>query len=277
MIEESISAERIQSIIFTFVEDLRSDLADRITAWACSDKEQQAYEVILGLMSRQITLACQLAQAPQCWNGHSAPLFYRAMADVHINLAYILEDKVQRAEKFVLYGLGQMKLNIEHRKNKLPDGPDRQLQEEIVVAMTQWLDSQRFSHLIEVNISPSWSGTNTWGMAKELGLDDFYSMVYQPFSACTHSSWSHIFNYNLQPCSNPLHKPHREPVEIDLGIHPEYLRLAGKYANKTLVHFDSKVALGLPHPRSYKHLLAALAEENYDHSIDATADCGDLS
>ena len=41
----------------------------------------EAYSVIGALLSRQVTLAIQLARSPSSWNGHSAPLYLRAQTD----------------------------------------------------------------------------------------------------------------------------------------------------------------------------------------------------
>ena len=39
----------------------------------------EAYSVIGGLLSRQVTLSIQMARSPSMINGHSAPLFLRGM------------------------------------------------------------------------------------------------------------------------------------------------------------------------------------------------------
>lgn len=261
---EGISIEEIQKIIADYVETVRLELTSRIDTWREKQPEQATFEVVGGLLFRQITLATQLAQAPQIWNGHSAPLFLRAMCDNHISLAFILESPADRAEQFILYGLGQVKLHIEHRKARLPKGEERQLHQEIIENMTQWLNSQRFQHLLEVNVSTSWSGKNTREMAIEVGEENFYLMAYQPFSACSHNTWQHIINYNLQPCAHALHKPHRDPCEKEDGPDVEYLRLAAKYAHKSLFHFDKKVSLSLPIPESYRTILKVLMGSDED-------------
>lgn len=255
---KNISIDEIQKIIANYVESVRQELTARIDKWREAKPEQSSFEVIGGLLFRQITLASQLAQAPQIWNGHSAPLFLRSMCDNHINLAFILENPAERAEQFILYGLGQVKLHIEHRKARLPRGEERQFHEEAIDYMTQWLNSQRFSHLLEVNVSTSWSGKNTREMAVDVGEESFYLMAYQPFSACSHNTWQHLIHYNLQACAHSLHKPHRDPCENEDGPDVEYLRLAAKYAHKSLFHFDKKVPLSLPVPESYRTILNSL-------------------
>jgi len=99
---EGISIKEIQKIIASYVETVRQEVSLRIEKWRDTNPDQKAFEVVGGLLFRQVTLACQLAQAPQMWNGHSAPLFLRSMCDNHINLAFILESPADRAEEFIL-------------------------------------------------------------------------------------------------------------------------------------------------------------------------------
>ena len=61
------------------------------------------------------------------WTAHIAPVILRAMVDTHITLAWILKDPPERSRRFIFYGLGQVKLDIEHRKSSLGDRePDPQ-------------------------------------------------------------------------------------------------------------------------------------------------------
>src|SRR5882757_5705902 len=83
----------------------------------------EAYSVIGALLARQVTLAIQLARSPETWNGHSAPLFLRSMADLHITLAWILADIPARTKMYLLHGLGEVKLSIEHYKAELEQRP----------------------------------------------------------------------------------------------------------------------------------------------------------
>ena len=66
----------------------------------------QVFSVLTALLARQTTLAIELSSAPQLWNSHSAPLFLRAMADVHITLAWILLEPEVRAAQYIEHGLG---------------------------------------------------------------------------------------------------------------------------------------------------------------------------
>lgn len=78
----------------------------------------EAYSVIGGLLSRQVTLSMQMARSPNVLNGHVAPLFLRAMTDLHITLAWIMLDLEERSKKYILYGLGEEKLLVEHYRKE---------------------------------------------------------------------------------------------------------------------------------------------------------------
>lgn len=49
-------------------------------------------EVVFGLLARQATLAIGLLRSPQSWNGDMAPVILRTMIDLHLTLAWILQD-----------------------------------------------------------------------------------------------------------------------------------------------------------------------------------------
>src|SRR3546814_8225011 len=71
------------------------------------------------MLARQATLAKDVARAPMLWTGNSAPILLRAMADAYINIAWLLLDPVERCRKFILFGLGQAKLELEHRRAQI--------------------------------------------------------------------------------------------------------------------------------------------------------------
>jgi hypothetical protein len=125
--------------------------------------------------------------SPSSWNGHIAPLLLRAMADVYINFAWVLCDPGDRAKKFILYGLGQAKLELEHRRADLASREAKVGELERIQIQEDWINKQRATFLTDVNVG-SWSGISTRTMADEAGCIDFYNYVYTPFSACTHST-----------------------------------------------------------------------------------------
>jgi hypothetical protein len=192
------------------------------------------------MLARQATLSKEIANSPGLWNGHSAPVLLRAMADAHINVAWLLLDPSIRCLKFISFGLGQAKLELEHRRAQIGDREPTPKEALIIDFQERWIDAQRASFLQDVDLG-KWSGISVRQMAEEAGCLDFYNYVYAPFSSCAHSMWQHIGQYNLGTCNNPLHRYHRVPISVNHEPSLDYFILAAKYWDKTLRAFDSKI------------------------------------
>lgn len=247
--------EFLHNLAIAYAQRLSQDLKIRLANWPTDFTIAEVHEVIGALLARQVTLGTQIAENPQLWNGHIAPLILRAMADVYINVAWLLNDPTTRCRDFILYGLGQAKLAVERRKEE-PESPENT---KIIEQTEAWIDSQRATFLLDVNTG-SWSGTTTRQMAEEAGCIDFYNWVYTPFSGCTHSMWQHVALYNLRQCSNPLHRNHRVPdVESRFDIDPNYLYLAAKYSQKLFNLFDKSFNV-----KSSEQSAFALLKEGFD-------------
>jgi hypothetical protein len=247
----------IEKIVADYVTKVREELSVRWENWPLDLSKHEMHEAIGALLARQVTLAVQLAASPGIWNGQIAPLILRSMVDNYINLAWILSDPLERARKFILYGLGQEKLQIEHRKAQLArDGKDVN-SDPLVQHREDWLNSQKYSFLTEVTIG-SWSGIDTRKMAEEAGCIDLYNYAYTPFSSCTHNMWQHVGQYNLVTCPNPLHRFHQMPIVPDAGTDPGYLCTAAKYVDKAFTLFDEKTAVKVDPPCAYDQLVQAL-------------------
>ncbi|MCA0214335.1 MAG: DUF5677 domain-containing protein [Proteobacteria bacterium] len=241
MSEKRQLEEVLDGAVQTFIANAQRELHTRWDTWPRTFERNHVFEVLGALLARQVTLACQVAASPQMWEPHSGPIFMRAMADVHITVAWILLAPDDRAQKFIHHGLGQAKLEVEHRRAELADGRTPKPGEaELLKARERWIDGQRLMFLTSVNLG-AWSGINTRQMAEEAGCLDFYNYVYVPFSGCAHSMWHHVGVFNLQRCSNPLHGLHSVPVLPDfetVGGDPHTLYLAGKYLDKTCRAID---------------------------------------
>lgn len=204
--------------------------------------ESETYEVIGGLMARQATLSIELAMSPSIWNGHLAPLVLRCMTDAHITLAWILFEPTERSKKYILYGLGQEKLQIEHLRAEA-DKDDEQVHKMIEIKES-WLNDQRRDFMTEVNVG-NWAGLNTRQMAIEAGCEGLYKFAYTPFSGNAHNMWQHVSIYNLKPCINPLHKYHKVPEIRKVPIEPDYVYRAAKYIDRTYEAVDEKFKLDI--------------------------------
>lgn len=206
--------------------------------------DQCTYPVIGGLLSRQATLAMELARSPAIWNGHTAPLILRCMTDCYITFAWILENPEIRANKYVDYGLGQLKLHIAHLKEDLAtaDGDADPLLLKMIDIREKWLNSQSADYFTDVNVG-SWSEISTRDMAKEIDRESLYKFAYVPFSSAVHNMWHHVGAYNTKQCNNPLHKYHLVPCINDAHLDMDYLYRAAKYVSQTYELFDKKLEI----------------------------------
>lgn len=224
----------------------RSELDYRWENWSKDLSKNELHEVVGALLARQTTLAIEMASSPATWNAHIAPVLLRCMIDCYINLAWILRDPLERSRKFIEYGLGQLKLQLEHRRKQLEQDGHHPEEDPLVQAHENWIKGQKFEFLLEVNIG-NWSGIDVRKMAEEAGCLDFYRYSYMPFSAAVHSTWHHVGRLNLDYCGNPLHKYHRVPSVTSAPVDADYMINAAKYLAKAFYLFDSFA--GIPPPQ----------------------------
>lgn len=260
---------KISIIVDNYVRMVRMELSERWEKWPLDLVNREMYEVIGALLARQVTLATQLANALTIWNGHLAPIILRTMADIYIILAWIFGDPLERSRKFILYGLGQEKLEIEHMKVQLKAAGEDVDDHSLIKLREEWLNSQRFTFLTEVNIG-SWSGIDTRKMAEEAGCLDFYRFAYNPFSAATHSMWHHVSRYNLVTCPNPLHGYHKIPIDPPIEIDIDFLYRAAEYVEKTFNLFDEKTKTKVDVPSAFNMFVQALKQFNEVDNLDSS-------
>jgi hypothetical protein len=230
--------DSVRRIIERFVTRAREEFDDRLTQWPTDLARQEVHEVVGALIARQVTLASELASSPGIWNDSVAPLVLRAMADVYITVAWIMKNPVDRSRMFIHFGLGQAKLQLEHRKAELSTRDPEPREQEYIKTLEAWINRRRYIFLTDVNLG-SWSGVSTRQMAEEAGCLDFYNYVYTPFSACAHSTWQHVAIFNLKECCNPLHRFHSVPAIPESALDPHYAYLGARYLQKTFAAFDS--------------------------------------
>jgi hypothetical protein len=254
------SWNEVVAFVENYIEMVRVELAERWENWSLDLVRREMYEVIGALLARQVTLATQFARAPSMWNEHIAPLILRTMTDTYITLAWIFCDPEDRTQKFILHGLGQQKLHMEHLKANLEAQGDDAEENPLIQAIEVWINSQQYTFLTEVNLG-SWSGIDTRKMAQEAGCIDLYNYAYAPFSAATHSMWHHISRFNLMRCPNPLHGYHKVPIDPQFsGIDPDYLYRAAKYVDKSFRLFDEKTSVKITAPSAFQTLIEALQQ-----------------
>lgn len=137
---EDSDFRQIERLIRSFIKQARLELKERWEKWAIDLSQNEIHEVVGALLARQVTLARQMAECPTIWNSHIAPIILRAMADVYISLAWVLKDPLERSRKFVLYGLGQAKLQLEHRKAQIGERELTPQEKMMVEASETWIN-----------------------------------------------------------------------------------------------------------------------------------------
>jgi hypothetical protein len=216
----------------------------------------ECFSVLGALLARQCNLTTTLASNYFLWDFHAGPLFLRPMTDCYITAAWILKDPDDRARKFILHGLGQEKLRIEHYKSILGehDEEDRKRFEEVIEVRERWLNSQHFSFLQHVDIG-SWSGISTRKMAEQADCLSLYNFAYTPWSFAAHGTWNHIGCYNAVPSREPLHKYIWQPFNGDHGRHVDVIINATKYFDKLCVLLTQtfKLEMSVPTPNRWLH------------------------
>lgn len=265
MTEEATQCEaeagiELWPLIEGYCVDVDKELRARLDGWRPDFAQIHVHEVIGGMLARQATLTKDVARAPALWTGHSGPILLRAMADVFINMAWLLNDPVERCRKFIVFGLGQAKLELEHRRAQIGAREPTPQERVVLEASERWIDSQRIGWLLDVDLG-KWSSLSVRQMADEAGCIDFYNYVYAPFSACAHSMWHHLVRYDLRECGNPLHRHHRRPISEAHAPDIFYLTLAAKYWSKTLGKFDQSYGLSIFGPSSYETLMASVEDK----------------
>lgn len=255
---DELCPEAAHELITTFCTDAKAELENRWKHWRLDYAQLEVHEVVGALLARQVTLATSLAKSPSLWNWSMAPVVLRPMTEVYLNLAWILKDPSNRSSAFIGYGLGQMKLLIEHRKAARADEdePHSQFLESAVKAMEAWVDSQLYSCLVEVNLG-NWA-ENQREMAREVDELEFYNHCYTANSAGVHSMWHHVGMFNMRQCTNPLHRFHHVPHVPDLGADVFFVLLAAKYLNMVFELFDKTTGVKADAASALENLIKSI-------------------
>jgi hypothetical protein len=239
-----ISLEELDKFVEGYCDNVRRNLELRWSAYTPKVRHSYGSDAIAGLLARQATLSIELARNPGIWNGNVAALLLRSMTDTHITLAWILESPNDRGREYILYGLGQEKLQIEQLKaegSEVPEEEKNSAVAELIDMREEWLHSQIAHWAIDVNLG-SWSGKSTRQMAAECGCDSLYKFAYTPFSGATHSMWNHVGIYNVERCQIALHNNHYLPIIRELNPDPDFLYRSAKYVSRSFRTFSEKVS-----------------------------------
>lgn len=254
---EHTPQEILTDTIQEYISNVQDEFKHLWNIWEVDLSKKEVYEVIGGVIARQMSLAIHFIISTNNWNNEIAPIVLRSMADNYINLAWILKNPDDRVKKFINHGLGQEKLIVEHRRNQATADGINPEDDIIAKASSAWIDFQQFHFLTVVDLG-SWSGQSVYKMAEEADCKDFYNYVYQPFSTAVHNMWNHIGKHNVRMSDNPLHRHLLIPTIPELTISLEYPKLAAKYVDKCLDKFHQHFGLRRCNVEAYETLLTRL-------------------
>lgn len=244
--------EKLGDALTDYIANSKSELEDRVVSWKISLEEEESFGVIGGLLARQCSLACSVASSLHLWNYAFGPVVLRAMAENHINLAWILEDPKERSGAFIKYGLGQAKLDLAHRRKAMElHGEDTSsLRDEEL-----WLSVQRLETLTAVNLG-SWSGASTASMAKSTSCE-LLGIHFSVFSSAVHGSWYNISKVNgRNEIDGITGEKFLVPELPEFDAHAEFLFMAASSLDKTFQLFDIKMLKAVGKERKALRLLS---------------------
>ena len=254
-----------------FIELADAGLSERWSLLPKDVYENHQCEVVGALLARQVTLAKRMARNPAFWDVHVGPILLRVMIDNHITLAWTLKDLAVRSKHFVLYGLGQAKLYVEHLKVENKEGANPGFQQ-MIEAMERWIDIQQYSFLTDVNLG-SWSGLNTREMAERADCLDLYRYAYTPFSSAVHNMWNHVGRLNMGQSGNPLHKYMLIPGDPEMKPEFDLFLNCTKYLQESFCTVDETFNLQCNTLLPYDYWLKLPDEK----STETNSDQGDSS
>lgn len=182
------------------------------------------HEVLTGLAMRAIRVVSAFVKSPMLWSSEHGALSLRTVLEVRISLAWMTARDDERVyDQFKAYGRGQLKLlklKLEEFIEQAAEVPDEyhQWAEELDRAV----NSEIWEEFQDIELG-AWSKKTTRDMAREAGLSDEYSLLFQPLSSIAHGEWSALTPTALEVCRNPTHRYHHLPardmtISLDPGI-----------------------------------------------------------
>ncbi len=196
-------------------------------------------EVKLGLASRQFRLLYRLVEDPHLWSTELGPLVVRPIIETNIVTEWLLQkDKKDLYEAYKNYGVGKRKLYMLHLEEVAKkDGMKDEDLENLLARLDAEVNVDRFEEFQEIDLGGNFAKKSIRDMANEIGKPNLYNLYYQPFSTEIHGEWGSLFNFDLDPCGNPIHRYHRlgifEHSPLTIGS-PFLIHIALKFAEESI-------------------------------------------
>ena len=199
-------------------------------------------EVLLGLFSRITRLFLRFISLPELWARDIAGIFLRCLTDTTITFAYLAQyGKEEEYRAFVAYGEGKEKLLMLHLQDNHPDRTafDGRSIDDVI----EDLGGGFHIEIMNVDLG-GWSKLSMREMAKLVGMEEYYRLVYDPSSSDVHGTWISLRTSNLLRCIQPLHRYHFIPGGYEPPAYSAILDVAAKMY-KLSVHIGRK-DMGFP-------------------------------
>jgi hypothetical protein len=255
-----VNWKELNKVLNICIDSIQTELVERWNNADISDENRELLEVVFGLLSRQVSITIYFLSSPFMWNHDVGIILLRSIAENIINLTWILkDDSITRAKMFIKHGLGQEKLQFEHRKQEMSGRETTEEEQEYMEQWEQSIEGERYALLTDVNLG-SWSGKTTLNMAEEVGYSDFYHFVFTPCSNATHGTWNHITKYALKYSTDPIHNFLRRPIFYDLSPDLNVAELAMEYMDQALKRYDDHFEKVAPEGNSYNLFLSHVEE-----------------
>lgn len=168
-------------------------------------------EVLFGLFARITRIFSLLSRDPNLWARDMSGITLRCLVETVITFAYLAAYGTdEEFNDFKRYGEGQEKLLMLHLQDNHPDSQS-----------LEGLNSEDLSkrlggfsaELLDIELG-HWTKQDTRSLAKKVGLEDLYRLVFAPTSSDLHGTWLSIQTSNLIHCTEPLHRFHRLPSSV---------------------------------------------------------------
>ena len=220
-----------------YEEELLTSLVD---LWRTAEKDPEfsgKSSVLDGLLMRQVSLVTKVAENPSLWNSDLSGIILRCMADIQITMEWFNKvGEKEDYESFIVYGLGQQKLNLEHQFSMLSRYEEYEGIEDIEMGLEEAkraLEEQRYTFLLPVDVG-KWN-KSTRQMAQEADCkEELYDLRFSFHSGTTHGMWHALEQQHLVKCQNSLHKYHRIPNFNGPVMNPITVIEAGNLMTKSL-------------------------------------------
>lgn len=255
---KTIDASDFNQIVNQYLANINAEFLERWNLLVPTIEKKEFIEVIIGLLSRQISITHYYLKSPNTWNVDIGTIILRSICENVINISWILkDDSIARAKMFIVHGLGQEKLQLEHRKNEMKNCEVSEEEAQMIEHMENSLNQERYTFLTDVNLG-SWSDKSILKIAEEADCLDFYHFAFTPFSNSAHGTWNHLIRYSLKKSANPLHNLLRRPIFHNLEPDITVAELAMKYLSKSFQKFDNYFNHNIISKDSYEKYLEDL-------------------